>query len=68
MVGVQPKQSINSVQVVKRRRDGPGNGLSEMKEKKDRERVVNDMTGGQCLRGGIVYVKISTKLHSFKVD
>lgn len=59
MAGAQPKQSINSTQVVKRRRDGEGNGLREMKEKKDREggreggrkRVVNDATGGQWLCG-----------------
>lgn len=53
MVGAQPKQSINSTQVVKRRRYGEGNGLRGMKEKKEREReiVMNDTTGGQWLRG-----------------
>lgn len=62
MAGAQPKQSINSAQVVKRRRDGEGNGLREMKEKKDREggregeRVVNDTTGGQWLCGGCLSV------------
>jgi len=40
VAGTKPKQSINSAQVVKRRRDGDANGLREMEEKRERERAL----------------------------